>query len=355
MKIVLRVHSSHEDYDADCRCAVIDVTEELLQSVRRRVEFTRQARQADPDLWEMYFWSSRPRFYGYALVEACDRLANTRQGAWEADFDQRGMAILPEGVRLEDFQPQRTECDQEIVRHQAGSGDTEFEIAWTASPKHTNLYVTTEAVSREQWEALAHGVESPEAYPTSVMLPPSPRAASVGAGEGRQTGPRVELPCYGIVLELGPEDPSRSGAYQGGKITSGLAREDGLPEFNAAMETVESLLLAHAVAGIDVASGAYAEGIETAMKACRKHRDEPQGSPFSQKVARLLEKAEEMGLQAEQLDDLVHDAAGQEASGVNNGGLSDQVEYLVRHWGIQETEQALAQFWKTSGQKEEPR
>jgi hypothetical protein len=354
MKIVLRVHSSHEDYDADCHCAAIDVTEELLQTVRRRVEFTRQARQADRDLWEMYFWSSRPRFYDYALVEACDRLANTRQGAWETDFDQRGMAILPKGVRLEDFQPQRTECDQEIVRHQAGSGDNEFQIAWTASPKHTDLYVTTEAVSLEQLEALAHGVESLEVYQPSQMVQPSPRATDVGAGEGRQTGPRIELPCYGIVLELGPENPDRRGAFQGGKIVSGLAREDGLPEFNAAMETIESLVLAHAVAGIDVASTAYAEGIETAMEACRNHLDEPQGTSLPPETTRLLEKAEEMGLQAEQLDDLVHDAASQEASGVNNGGLSDQVEYLVRHWGLQEAEQALAQLSKTSGQKEEP-
>jgi hypothetical protein len=78
------------------------------------------------------------------------------------------------------------------------------------------------------------------------------------------------------------------------------------------------------------------------------------GKQLWRETKRLTRKAEEMGLQAEQLDDLVHDAAGQEASGINNGGLSHQVEYLVRHWGLQEAEQALAQFSKTSGQEEEP-
>ena len=30
----------------------------------------------------------------------------------------------------------------------------------------------------------------------------------------------IELPCFGIVIELGPESPDHPGAYQGGKITS---------------------------------------------------------------------------------------------------------------------------------------
>lgn len=87
---------------------------------------------------------------------------------------------------------------------------------------------------------------------------------------------KIELPCYGIVIELGPEDPERPGAYQGGNLVNGIPREEADPddpeddpaEYNAAMDGIESLILAHACAGINVTSPAYVEGIETAVQAC---------------------------------------------------------------------------------------
>jgi hypothetical protein len=86
----------------------------------------------------------------------------------------------------------------------------------------------------------------------------------------------IKLPCFGIVIELGPEDPEKPGAYQGGNLVNGIPREEADPEddegdpaeYNAAMDGIESMILAHAIAGIDVASPAYVEGIETAVQAC---------------------------------------------------------------------------------------
>jgi hypothetical protein len=76
----------------------------------------------------------------------------------------------------------------------------------------------------------------------------------------------INLPCFNIVIDLGPEDADHSGAYQGGKIASDL--KGGNPLFRAAMDAIESLILAHACAGVDVASPAYVEGIETAVESC---------------------------------------------------------------------------------------
>jgi hypothetical protein len=76
----------------------------------------------------------------------------------------------------------------------------------------------------------------------------------------------INLPCFGIVIDRGPEDPDRPRAYQGGKITSDLKGGNRL--YRAAMDAIESLILAHACAGLDVASPAYVEGIETAVEAC---------------------------------------------------------------------------------------
>jgi hypothetical protein len=79
----------------------------------------------------------------------------------------------------------------------------------------------------------------------------------------------ITLPCYDIVILLDEGDGEDAGRYGGGTLTSALSEEsgDGHPELGAALDAIESLVLAHAVAGIDVASAAYLEGIETAVDA----------------------------------------------------------------------------------------
>ena len=78
----------------------------------------------------------------------------------------------------------------------------------------------------------------------------------------------IKLPCYGIVVEL-----TGNG---GAAITSDL-HEDvpnvdrdetaEIEQYNAAIDGIESMILAHASAGIDIESFAYIEGIETAVEA----------------------------------------------------------------------------------------
>ena len=92
----------------------------------------------------------------------------------------------------------------------------------------------------------------------------------------------VELPCYNILIQLldGEVDYSTSVVrikYGGGNIISNLHEKDddssSLDEsqkialFNAGIDALESIILAHAVAGIDVTAPAYIEGIETAAQA----------------------------------------------------------------------------------------
>ena len=53
-----------------------------------------------------------------------------------------------------------------------------------------------------------------------------------------------------------------------GEIVSDLREDDGDEVYNAAMDGIESMILAHACAGIKICSPAYVEGIETAVQAC---------------------------------------------------------------------------------------
>jgi hypothetical protein len=79
---------------------------------------------------------------------------------------------------------------------------------------------------------------------------------------------RIKLPCHGIVITLGPPDPDKPGAFLGAALTSDLTPIGGEPGvWRGAMHAVESLVMAHAAAGVDVQSTAYVEGLETAVEA----------------------------------------------------------------------------------------
>ena len=78
----------------------------------------------------------------------------------------------------------------------------------------------------------------------------------------------LKLPCHGIVITLGPPDPDRSGAFLGAAIRSDLTPIGGeTGKWRGAMHAVEAIIMAHAVAGVDVMSPAYVEGLETAVDA----------------------------------------------------------------------------------------
>lgn len=73
----------------------------------------------------------------------------------------------------------------------------------------------------------------------------------------------IQLPCFDITVTLTGDG--------GGSITSDLHDEIGDfyedSVYNFGIDALESLILAHAVAGIDITTPAYIEGIETAVLA----------------------------------------------------------------------------------------
>lgn len=75
----------------------------------------------------------------------------------------------------------------------------------------------------------------------------------------------ITLPVFNILITISPDGG-------GGSITSTdlkTEHEDEEDElYNAAMDGIESMILAHAIAGVDVESPAYLEGIETAVEGC---------------------------------------------------------------------------------------
>jgi len=167
MHILLNTHSSHSEYNADCDLAVVELTPRLFEEIQRRVERARQLGRQDGDLYELYFWDGTAAFYEYDLIEACEKALATSAadaehvvGDWMADLEQNGHALLPTAVDLANYEPQRTECDQFVLRCSPSSHNPEFEVCWTTIPKHSDVYVTTSDLSLKALEAYARDLEA---------------------------------------------------------------------------------------------------------------------------------------------------------------------------------------------------
>jgi len=145
IKIILDTSSSDPDFNGDCDYAVVELTPELVDRIRRRMELARQAGRQDSDLLEMYFWDGAAEFYDTEAVDACQEAMETDEAAqeWLKGLETDGHALVPAGADLVASQPQRVECNQMIVRCSPSSVNPEYEVAWTAIPKHSDVYVTT--------------------------------------------------------------------------------------------------------------------------------------------------------------------------------------------------------------------
>ena len=57
----------------------------------------------------------------------------------------------------------------------------------------------------------------------------------------------------------------------------------------------------------------------------------------------LVELAAQLGIESEYLDEAVHEAASDLASAINNGGINDQIEFLISRYegGEKDVEELL--------------
>ena len=88
-----------------------------------------------------------------------------------------------------------------------------------------------------------------------------------------ETKQQIKTGVYGISVSCAADG--------GGTISSDLRSPNNGPEALAAIDALESLVLAHACSGIDICSPAYLEGIETAVDAItnRVENDRREAAP----------------------------------------------------------------------------
>ncbi len=105
--------------------------------------------------------------------------------------------------------------------------------------------------------------------PPTTDIETDPAVAQSGRNS---TKPRtIVLPCFNIIVRLPSIEPSQTGLSLAGEITSSLHEGDSGSEddsdYEAAIDGIESLILAHACAGVDITVPAYVAGIQTAVEA----------------------------------------------------------------------------------------
>lgn len=110
---------------------------------------------------------------------------------------------------------------------------------------------------------LAENLDLPEKQRAVEQVEQLHRDAMLG--HERDGAGVIELPAFGIAIDIGANGRAA--------ITSDLHDEKEPAEVKAALDAVEAMVLAHAVARIDVRSPAYLEGIETAVEAICNHVD----------------------------------------------------------------------------------
>ena len=79
-----------------------------------------------------------------------------------------------------------------------------------------------------------------------------------------ENGQIITLPIYNIFIVL-PNEGGGTITSVGLKVENVEDHED--MEYNSAIDAVESLILAHAIAGVEVDSPEYIEGLETTLDA----------------------------------------------------------------------------------------
>lgn len=80
------------------------------------------------------------------------------------------------------------------------------------------------------------------------------------------------LNCFGLVISFDPADKTTA------SIDSDMkdVEQEDTSTFNVAVKSIEMLVLAHFIAGVDVAQPGYLEGIETSYNAINLRNDETQ-------------------------------------------------------------------------------
>jgi len=143
MRILLNSFNTDTEHDDFGRYAIVNLNDESIKLIAARRKIFLAAREQDKSLHEMYFWDGHAEFYGTnfgrtedfdddGVEEAFDQALNEKE--WteiDDDFDTEGEETHPTS-------PDRTDCDQMIIREEG--------VAWYAVCHYGDSATTTTCI-----------------------------------------------------------------------------------------------------------------------------------------------------------------------------------------------------------------
>jgi hypothetical protein len=152
VRVVLKVWSTNPDYSAGCDYAVVEISGEFAKIMLRRINVLREQKALDPSIYETYYWDSSAQYFSpwvnrasqpHEVQAAYFELEETLE---ELQVDTYEAVTAPGDFHVLDSQIATVECAQMIVREEG--------VAFTAIPKHTDIFLTTAEISKQVLESV---------------------------------------------------------------------------------------------------------------------------------------------------------------------------------------------------------
>lgn len=140
-RFVFATISSVEEFNGDCDFAVVEFTPELAKLILKRAKAGRKMREADEQFQSVSFWDYSVRYYSRDSfekmmgAEAFEKFESEFYGEADGNYME-----LPEDVKIDKGEAQRTECDKMILWGFEATRDSPY-VGWRATPKHCDMFV----------------------------------------------------------------------------------------------------------------------------------------------------------------------------------------------------------------------
>lgn len=147
-RFILRTWSSDEDYNADCDYGVIEITTTYARSLLKKIAIAKKLNVNSNFLSLCYADYSVDYFVDTGIFDLCEEsLRNTLFEDGPAFLNNNDICELPEIFKIPDDNIQRIDVASVRINENGCS--------YEATPKHTNIVISTPHISHDFLKAIA--------------------------------------------------------------------------------------------------------------------------------------------------------------------------------------------------------